>query len=52
LGSTVKLEWQGDRITNSYAQAFIKIDDQKYSVIELFQSMAEQWFLFLEIEGL
>ncbi|PCK77539.1 hypothetical protein [Rhizobium sophoriradicis] len=51
-GSTVKLEWQGDRITNAYAHAFIKIDDQKYSVIELFQSMAEQWFLFLEIEGL
>ncbi|NKL94184.1 hypothetical protein [Rhizobium leguminosarum] len=51
-GSTVKLEWQGDRIINAYAQAFIKIDDQKYSVIELFQSMAEQWFLFLEIEGL
>ncbi|MGO4566080.1 hypothetical protein AB4Z52_13615 [Rhizobium sp. 2YAF20] len=51
-GATVKFERDGDRFTNVYAHAYIKIDGQKYPVIELFQSMAEQWFLFMEIEGL
>ncbi len=51
-GSTVKLEWQGDRISNAYAHAYIKIDGKKYPVIELFQDMAEQWRLFLTTERL
>ncbi|MEY9198431.1 hypothetical protein ABIA16_003547 [Sinorhizobium fredii] len=53
-GSTVKLVRDGDRFTNAYALAYIRLkkDGEKIPVIELFQSMAEQWFLFLEIEGL
>ncbi|MEJ7013770.1 hypothetical protein [Sinorhizobium meliloti] len=35
-----------------YAFAYIKVDDQKYPVIELFQDMAGQWERFLKEEGL
>ncbi|ANL47534.1 hypothetical protein AMC87_CH02868 [Rhizobium phaseoli] len=53
-GSTVKLEWTEDRITNAYAIAYIQVEPngEKINVVELFQTTAEQWFLFLEREGL
>ncbi|MHC2361763.1 hypothetical protein [Rhizobium leguminosarum] len=53
-GSAVKLEWTDKRITNAYAIAYIRVDPagEKINVVELFQATAEQWFLFLEREGL
>ncbi|MDE8763658.1 MULTISPECIES: hypothetical protein [Rhizobium] len=53
-GSTVKLDWTKDKITNAYAIAYIQVapKGEKINVVELFQTTAEQWFLFLEREGL
>lgn len=54
IGSTVKLEWTDNRITNAYAIVYIQIepDGEKINVIDLFQRTAEQWFDFLNEEGL
>jgi hypothetical protein len=53
-GSTVKLEWIEDKITNACAIAYIQVAPkaEKINVVELFQTAAEQRFLFLEREGL
>ncbi|MCQ1856214.1 hypothetical protein NOJ16_33850 [Neorhizobium galegae] len=54
IGSTVKLEWTDNRITNAYSIAYIQIEPEgeKINVVELFQDTAEQWREFLEREGL
>lgn len=51
-GSTIKLEWKVRQVVNAYAYAYIKIDGQKYPVVDLFQDMADQWLKFLVDEGL
>ncbi|MBY5684848.1 hypothetical protein HFO32_22250 [Rhizobium leguminosarum] len=51
-GSSSKLEWQDNRIVNVTSYAYIKIDGQKYPVVDLFSDMADQWYLFLTTEGL
>ena len=53
-GSTVKLEWTGDMITNAYAMAYIQggPDTEKVNVVDLFLAMARQWSQFLHEEYL
>lgn len=54
IGHTVKLIWKEKKLTDTYPFAYIQKEPggQKINVLDLFDSMAEQWHDFLVSEGL
>jgi len=54
IGHTVKLIWKDQRLTDAYPIAYIQKEPGgvKVNVLDLFDSMAEQWHDFLVSEGL
>ncbi|TRA99827.1 MULTISPECIES: hypothetical protein [Rhizobium/Agrobacterium group] len=54
IGSTVKLIWKDKKLTDTHPTAYIQKEPggEKINVLDLFDSMAEQWHDFLVGEGL
>ncbi|MBX5160418.1 hypothetical protein HJB89_25370 [Rhizobium sp. NZLR8] len=51
-GASVKFHRHGGKITQAYAEAYIKLLDKKHPVIHVFELMAQHWKAFLDEEGL
>lgn len=51
-GASTKLHWENRELIDFTSYAYIKVDGKKYEVVELFETMAQQWKDFLLAEGL